>query len=459
MINNSISIQNASIALQNAGISLQDVRSMIPVEIKQELKQTVFNELNQSVISSCSLEDKLAKEVACSLFGILLDGSQKSDGEVLTKHLMGHIHSSLEAEKIKMQSQLPKKVSGQFDRLYRQKVSQFSKQVERKVNRAVGITQKAISDLEKELTIGIDQISSSLAEAKKHQCHPKDLAQISSKEADRIADQLIEEELQQKAKKSQKRKRRVKQVSSPKATTSLSKDKQKVQDIEPQSSKAASQNLSDEPLSLESKETRCATFLQKLHHPSMRCVELPRVRRWVTEDPEQIRHFTDKSAIGETITHYEHLSVAEVLFQRAMHYLPGTERLWKSRVHREIYTFPTDRGAGVVAQLSYNRQECNGILYFGCDEKYRLFHRYFEEVEFTNLKNNIFLDTKSEAMREKLDLKQTSSQDWMSTEDFQVTMLENGALKFSYSDNHFITVYPLNKELLNRQLNPPTVHC
>ncbi len=415
----------------------------MPVELKQELKRLISDEFAQR--PSQSLEDKMAKEVACSVFGSLLDGTTKLDGEALSKCLMDHIHLSFEAEKIKLQAQLPKKQAAQIDRLYQQRMNQFDKRTERKVNHFVGITQKALQALEKELTFGIDQISSSLSEAKKHQCHPKDLKDALSKEADRIANELIEEEAQEKAKKGE---RRAKQASS--RVKKSPKVKPKTQELQ------AVEVVTDVPMCMEPKETKCTSFVQQLYQPSTHCVNLPRVRRWRIEDPEQIRYFTDKSKKGETIMRYRLLSPAQILFQRAMHYLPGTERVWKSLTHREIYTFPTDRGAGMVARLSYNQKVKNGILYFGGNEKYDIFHRYFEEMTFTDRKNNVFLDSAIELMEEKLDLEQDFLQEWEGMEEFHVSMLENGALTFTYSDHHSVTIYPLNKELLDQQLNAET---
>ncbi len=136
-----------------------------------------------------------------------------------------------------------------------------------------------------------------------------------------------------------------------------------------------------------------------------------------------------------------------------MHYLPGSERVWKSPIHREIYTFPTDRGAGVVSQLAFNQQKWNGVLYLGGDEKYHIFHRYFEYVKFADRKKNVFLDTRVELMEDTSDSGQSYSEEWECKDEFQVTLLENGALKFTYSANHSLTLYPLNKELLDQQLN------
>lgn len=434
----------------NHSISLQGISQSAAMEIKQELNQIASEILAQdSGYSSAS--NAIAKEMFSSMLDSLLDG--KSHKEDLVKNLALRFQHAIGSER--------KKPGGRdlrFNHFYKQRMSQFNREIVHTLNGAIYTTQIVIKEMEKELVRGIDQISSELSEAKKYQCHPKDLAQVAAQEADRLANELIEEEARQKAKRNRSKKKKAKQVAD-KAKMPVTKAKIKQeQSIEAQKATIAPRGFPHGLSTSELREAQRTAFILKLYQSSMYCIDLPRVRRWKTEDLEQIRQFTDKSKMGETMVPYQHLSDAEILLQRARHYLPGTERLWKSSVYREIYTFPTDRGAGVVAQLSYQQSSWNGILYFGGTEKYKLFHRYFEEVALADRKRNIFLDvqaceTQIEAIEENSDLGQFPSQEWVSKEDFQVSMLENGALKFTYSDAHSITIYPLNKELLDQQLN------
>ncbi len=269
-------------------LNLLELRSM-PDQFKEKVKQNIVDKLDQS---SHSLEDKMIKEVTCTLLDGMLNGDQKCDDGRLAKRLNNLLQSSKEADKIKLQMQLPKKHASQVDRLYRQKMSIQDKRQACMMSYIAGSNITRLNELEKELACGIDHISSSLSEAKRFQCHPKDLADALSKEADRIAAQLIEEEAQEKTKKNR---RRAKPVPS-QVITSPPKVKQKPsQELEKQNS------VIDVPISIESKEMRRAAFVQQLYQSSTHCVDLPRVRRWRIEDPEKIRRFTDMGKKGETI--------------------------------------------------------------------------------------------------------------------------------------------------------------
>lgn len=177
----------------------------------------------------------------------------------------------------------------------------------------------------------------------------------------------------------------------------------------------------------------------RLYKPSNRCKELPRVTRWLTKDTDQIRQFVDTSMEGDALKHYEHLSDEEILEQRARHYLPGTERLLMEPEFRNKYTFPTNRGYGMLAQLAFNQTKTNGILYIGIDNSLIVFHKYFEDVQFSTSTTNWLLDKEGSNPNEAVQFNES----WHSDFKFDSHLSDKDVFTFTYSDDHAISIYPL----------------
>lgn len=171
--------------------------------------------------------------------------------------------------------------------------------------------------------------------------------------------------------------------------------------------------------------------------------ELERIKRWEKDDPSIIRQFIDRNEQAQEIFRYQNLSDEEILEQRAKHYLPFTERLLTDKKISSIYTFPTDRGYGVICQLHYQKQPINGVLYFGVDQKI-IFHKYFEKMNFKESKASIFSDKQSSTQREEKE----NVSEWITKDKAKIDISETGVLEFTYSENHSIQVFPIRKELL-----------
>ena len=206
--------------------------------------------------------------------------------------------------------------------------------------------------------------------------------------------------------------------------------------------KVASPEVSAPP-----QDERLSKFARKICQPSLRCPEHSRIRRWQTTDPGTIRKFEDKKHSGERILRYENLSDDEILVQRARHYLPGTEHLLRDPAFRSIYTFPTERGYGVVARLSHNQTTVDGILNIGIGKSDFVFHKHFKEADFSNAPRDPFQDVGNLKEREDAGAKLWKSQD----DDFALDVSEKGVLEFTYP-GHTLQVHPFNFNLFEKEL-------
>jgi hypothetical protein len=264
--------------------------------------------------------------------------------------------------------------------------------------------------------------------------------------ADKMMEKLLEEEKQnnflQKVKKQKvKNKGKIKNKKTDKnfnliktATTCVKKTVSTLQE-EPASSASAW-------------EDKATKFTLKLFENSFKCVEDERVQRWKTTKPDVIRQFVDNTARGNRVQHYRNFNDEQIHEQRVRHYLPGPERLLKDPSYRSIYAFPTDRGYGFVAQLSYNEMAHNGILFIGMDKAHIVFHKYFEEVDFNNVARNVFQDNEPVNFQE---VSESKSEEWAKKLDYDLDISKEGILHYRYSD-HDIRIYPLNKELFEQKL-------
>lgn len=178
----------------------------------------------------------------------------------------------------------------------------------------------------------------------------------------------------------------------------------------------------------------------KLYKMKAQYHEHPRIQRWRTANLAQIREFKDMDAEGQSLMHYKNLSDDELKQQRAKHYLPGTERLIMDTGFRKQYAFPTNRGYGMLARFSFNGSTVNGILYLGINDQATLFHKYFEEVEFSSSQKNLLKDDEKSSLAET----GINTTDWQSDHNFDVQVMENDVFKFSYADGHSICIYPLH---------------
>ncbi len=174
-----------------------------------------------------------------------------------------------------------------------------------------------------------------------------------------------------------------------------------------------------------------------------------RIERWKIKELGKIRFFQDKDQEGNFIFRYKDLDDEAILEQRARHFLPGTERLLRDP-YRSIYTFSTNRGYGAIGQLTHHHQLHDGVLYFGIDKTHKIFHKYFENANFKQLSPNVFEDR-----AQVFDSEDKIERDpqWQVQSDFRVEVSDKGVVSFFYSDDHQITLFPLNKDLFNKALS------
>lgn len=197
-----------------------------------------------------------------------------------------------------------------------------------------------------------------------------------------------------------------------------------------------------------SSETVKETFFSNLFEKAAGWRERARVKRWQTLEPRLIAEFGDKNNRNETIFRYENLSPEQLMEKRARHYLPETEKLLIAP-YKEIYSFKTDRGYGMVAEFTYNGEKHAGILYIGCDSNKCIFHRYFEGINFENSSSDLFAETYEEAHKE------TKAKSMLISDDAKVQIKEkNGVITFKYPENYKIKIFPLRRDILDTHINP-----
>lgn len=301
-------------------------------------------------------------------------------------------------------------------------------------------TQKTFEDLEVCLRLGIENINRKVSLAEELKCHPIHLTEEDiAQKADQIMQELIQEE--EKEAKKRSRSSRRKKLKSAKKQSIVEKTSSPNKKTE-KAVKAVAQLT----LSLDAKLSK---FALKLMEDSFKCPEHSRITRWKTKDLRQIRHFVDCNPNGQKILHYQDFTDAEIIEQRMKHFLPGTERLLKDSTYRNIYTFPTDRGVGLVAQLVFNHLPRNGILYLGVDDNSFVFHKYFEDVDFQDSQKNVFQD----AVQVLNENEETDKQgNWITQHDFRLDISKTGILEFTYTD-YTLHVYPIRQDLFEKTLS------
>jgi hypothetical protein len=290
--------------------------------------------------------------------------------------------------------------------------------------------QKNLKNLENDLQLGIKKISGVVNIS----------IEKTAQDADRMMEQLIQEE--QKSKKTASNKTKNKATNHKKKTVAQKKislpDKQRTV-------------ISTSENSSASLEARLSKFALPILHNI--CFEHPRVKRWRTEDPQAIRQFEDKDSNNNTIYRYLNLNDQQISEQRFRHFLPGTERLLKDPIYREIYAFRTDRGFGFIAQLSYHEKHHNGILYFGVNKSHYVFHKYFEDVTFKFCEKKDLLRDKEvvDFKKNEKEEKEEKEEKWESENLFLFDISQDGVLKFKYSE-HTLLIHPIRKDIFDRKI-------
>lgn len=168
---------------------------------------------------------------------------------------------------------------------------------------------------------------------------------------------------------------------------------------------------------------------------------VPRVQRWQTEDTTQIRQFEDKVG-GQIIKQYALLNEEELKILRAKHYFPETERLL-CKNYRRIYAISTERGYGVMAKFSTSCGKTEkGMLFFGCDQKHRIFHMFFEAG----------VGDKHPYQGVKVEYDGEEEEENIKGSNHNVVISEqDGVVEFNYGE-YRLHVYPIDREALDKEV-------
>lgn len=163
-------------------------------------------------------------------------------------------------------------------------------------------------------------------------------------------------------------------------------------------------------------------------------------RRWITKNLDQLRQ------IGPS---YAELDDAELFLERAKHFFPGLEKLITKKEECAIYTFPTDRGFGMLCELDYNGVQKKGILYYGINNATpTIFHRYFVPDRL-NASQRETLITDPSTVPETIE----SGDAWTEVSSHNFQFSDEGVISLTYTnETHSLRVFPLRRNLLDPRL-------
>jgi hypothetical protein len=171
--------------------------------------------------------------------------------------------------------------------------------------------------------------------------------------------------------------------------------------------------------------------------------ELSRVsERWKTTNLDTIRSFQDKDPNGNIIQRYSKLTRKEILNQKCRHYLPGTELLLSDDKDRKVYSFPTNRGVGMIAELYIENKKLEGVIYFGIGKDGVIYHKYFEPFEEQHNKSSLFADS---TLLEETEEKEA----WHSPTDVAFDVSDKVVISFKYGKTHSVYIHPVRRDLLD----------
>jgi len=261
----------------------------------------------------------------------------------------------------------------------------------------------------------------------------KALDQERKKRQQQIIEQLLaEEDAKSQNKRRRKNKKKQKRTSAIKQSQPNSKKRESVPEQPPLPKEKV---IRPDPLA------QYALEIAKRKSPYK---EAPRVtRRWQTRDIDKIKRFADKSRTHGIVFHYTNLNQEQIIEQRAKHYLPGLDRIFSNILDRKIYTFSTDRGLGMMAQLMRNNKPPEyGVIYFGINGN-TIYHRYFEQQTKDDVLNKIFTDHTYEECPDDTD-------DWFTPSGYSFEVLNNGLINVTFSnESHYVNIFPVRPDLFN----------
>lgn len=174
----------------------------------------------------------------------------------------------------------------------------------------------------------------------------------------------------------------------------------------------------------------------------------PRVgKRWESKEINKLKE----------IDGYAGLTEEELRLQRAMHFLPGLDKVLAHPVAKVAYFFPTDRGAGAFCRLTYAGESHYGIVYYGYKEQegnLQIYHRYLSknspETLIPERLRELAKDIESRALGEEED--GCSPEDWQVVSgNCQMLIDADGTMTITHTKKqggHVLTVFPVQPELL-----------
>jgi hypothetical protein len=172
-----------------------------------------------------------------------------------------------------------------------------------------------------------------------------------------------------------------------------------------------------------------------------------RVSRWEKATVKEIRSFKDQ---GGMVQHYASLTDEEICLQRLYHLLTGIELILSDPKDKNIYSFPTNTGRGLIACLTFEGVKTHGCIYLGINkkdqEKEEVYHKYFEKSSFQD--RNLILYDRLPKVQESED-----EGVWEPTVPYEFSVSESGVILINYpKDKCSVEIMPIRKKFLDPHL-------
>lgn len=173
----------------------------------------------------------------------------------------------------------------------------------------------------------------------------------------------------------------------------------------------------------------------------------PRVARWLTKDPKEIRLFTDKDTATQAIVNkYANYNDPKINYFRARHHLPGFDKIMSHPNFKNAYCLETQKGPAFWVEFNYGDKVETGLVYLGID-KSTIYHCYFEPVdesdEVVDLINPSFpaLNISDEVIEDG----------YINAPPYEFSLDLNYILNVRYpEEKHFLRIFPVNKTPLEQ---------
>lgn len=167
----------------------------------------------------------------------------------------------------------------------------------------------------------------------------------------------------------------------------------------------------------------------------------PRVKRWGTNNFGKIRGFTDKG-----LYKYQDRSKEDLKKLKFYHYPIGTEKFLN-----EIFSFPTETGAGMYCRFKQDGQSTYGVIFFGINEN-RIYHMFFEEMDEARIKRMDIFTTDNKDFSDNYENVTLENNHEEIVGNYSAYLSKKGNIKIKYPDGNSIKIFLANKDLLLKSI-------